>query len=254
MTEREKYRSRGVYFFGVVRNYKEAIKTYEKLVELYPADNTGYANLALAHIYDRNIPKAMEMGRKAIDIYPRDILQRTNYATYSMYGGEFPTAVAEAQRVLKENPKYEWANLTLALSTLAQGDEAGARAAYTQLAGVSSMGASLANLGQADLEMSYGRSGRALEILNAGIARDEKEKDPSSLGLKLVAAAEAHLARGNKSAAASAAERATRVSDHEAVLVPAAHVLIQVGKTDRAMELARGLEQRFRPTSGRTRT
>ena len=70
MTEREKYRSRGVYYFGVVRNYKEAIKTYEKLVELYPADNTGYANLALAHLYDRNIPKAIEMGRKAIEIYP----------------------------------------------------------------------------------------------------------------------------------------------------------------------------------------
>jgi serine/threonine protein kinase/tetratricopeptide (TPR) repeat protein len=247
MTEREKYRSRGVYFFGVVRNYKEAIKTYEKLVELYPADNTGYANLALAHIYDRNIPKAIEMGRKAIAIYPRDILQRTNYATYSMLGGDFQTAVTEAQRVLKENPKYEWANLTLALSTLAQGDEGGARAAYAQLAGVSTMGASLASLGQADLEMYYGRPKRALEILNAGIARDEKEKDPSSLGLKLVAAAEAYLARGNKSAAAGAAERATRVSDHEAVLVPAAHVLIQVGKADRALELARSLEQMIPP-------
>ncbi|MBA2304968.1 MAG: protein kinase [Acidobacteria bacterium] len=247
MTEREKYRTRGVYFFGVVRNYKEAIKTYEKLVELYPADNTGYANLALAHIYDRNIPKAIEMGRKAIEIYPRDVLQRTNYATYSMYGGDFQTAVTEAQRVLKENPAYEWANLTLAISTLAQGDESGARAAYTQLAGVSALGASLADMGQADLEMYYGRYGRALEILKEGIARDEKEKDSSSLGLKLVAMAEAHLARGDKNAAAGAAERATRVSDHEAVLVPAAHVLIQVGKTDRAMELARGLEQMIPP-------
>ena len=247
MTEREKYRSRGVYFFGVVRNYKEAIKTYEKLVELYPADNTGYANLALAHIYDRNIPKAIEMGGKAIAIYPRDILQRTNYATYSMYGGNFQTAVTEAQRVLKENPKYEWANLTLALSTLAQGDESGARAAYAQLAAASSMGASLANMGLADLEMYYGRHGRALEILKEGIARDEREKDSSSLGLKLVAAAEAHLARGNRSAAASEADRATRVSDHEAVLVPAAHVLIQVGKADRALELARGLEQMIPP-------
>src|SRR5688572_7355208 len=243
MTEREKYRSRGVYYFGVVRNYKEAIKTYEKLVELYPADNTGYANLALAHIYDRNVPKAIEMGREAIEIYPRDILQRTNYATYSMYGGDFQTAVTEAQRVLKENPAYEWANLTLAISTLAQGDESGARAAYKQLSGVSSLGASLANMGQADLEMYYGRYGRALEILKQGIAHDEKEKDSSSQGLKLVAMAEAHLARGNKNAAASAAEQATRLSGHEAVLVPAAHVLIQVGKSDRAMELARGLEQ-----------
>ena len=36
MTEREKYRTYGVYYFGVARNYKEAIKNYEKLVELYP--------------------------------------------------------------------------------------------------------------------------------------------------------------------------------------------------------------------------
>ena len=123
-----------MYFFSVVGTTKSD-QTYETLVELYPADNTGYANLALAHIYDRNIPKAIEMGRKAIEIYPRDILQRTNYATYSMYGGDFKTAVTEAQRVLNENPAYEWANLTLALSRLAQGDEPGARSAYTQLAG-----------------------------------------------------------------------------------------------------------------------
>src|SRR4029077_10495293 len=81
MTEREKYRTYGVYYFGVVRNYKEAIKNYEKLVQLYPADNTGYANLALAHLYDRNIPQAVAMGRKAVNIYPRNLLQRTNLAT-----------------------------------------------------------------------------------------------------------------------------------------------------------------------------
>ena len=103
-------------------------------------------------------------------------------------------------------------------------------------------------MGQADLEMFYGRYGRALEILKEGIARDEKEKDSSSLGLKLVAQAEAYLARGNKAAAAAAAERATHASDHEAVLVPAAHVLIQLGRTERALELARGLEGRFRRT------
>ena len=247
MTEREKYRSRGVYYFGVVRNYKEAIKTYEKLVELYPADNTGYANLALAHIYDRNIPKAIEMGRKAIEIYPRDILQRTNYATYSMYGGDFPTAIAEAQRVLKENPAYEWANLTLALSTLAQGDEAGAREVYSQLAASGTLGASLSTMGQADLEMYHGRNGAALTLLTEGIGRDEKQEDTSGMALKLVAAAEAHLALGNKAAALAAAERASRTSDHEAVLVPAAHVLIQLGRLDRAMQLARGLEGRIPP-------
>jgi tetratricopeptide (TPR) repeat protein len=247
MTEREKYRTYGVYYFGVVRNYPEAIKTYEKLVELYPADNTGYANLALAHLYDRNIPKAMAMGRKAIEIYPRNVLQRTNYATYAMYAGDFKTALAETGRVLADNPSYVWANLTFALSTLASGDEAGARAAYAKLAAVDPLGASLANLGEADLEMYYGRDRRALEVLATGIAQDEKDKNSETLGLKLVAAAEASLALGRASNAAGFAERAVRASQHEAVLVSAAHVLLETGATNRAREIARPLEDQIPP-------
>jgi tetratricopeptide (TPR) repeat protein/tRNA A-37 threonylcarbamoyl transferase component Bud32 len=247
MTEREKYRTYGVYYFGVVRNYKEAIKNYEKLVQLYPSDNTGYANLALAHLYDRNIPQAVAMGRRAVEIYPRNVLQRTNYATYLMYAGDFKTALAEAQTVLKENPKYEWANLTSSLSRLALGDEAGAREAYARLAGLGALGASLANMGQADLELYYGRNARALDILKQGIAADEREKDSSNLALKLIAAAEAHLALGNRGAAAAAAERASRLSDHEAVLVPAAHVLLETGDPARAGEIARGMEQMIPP-------
>jgi tetratricopeptide (TPR) repeat protein/tRNA A-37 threonylcarbamoyl transferase component Bud32 len=247
MTEREKYRTYGVYFFGVVRNYKEAIKNYEKLVQLYPSDNTGYANLALAHLYDRNIPQAVAMGRKAVDLYPRNLLQRTNLATYSMYAGDFKTALAEAETVLKENPKYEWANLTRSLSLLASGDEAGARDAYARLAGTGALGASLANMGEADREMYYGRNRQALAILERGIEADEREKDSAGKALKLVAAAEAHLALGNRSAAAAAAERASRLSDHESVLVPAAHVLLETGGAARAREIAGALEQMLPP-------
>jgi tetratricopeptide (TPR) repeat protein len=247
MTEREKYRTYGVYYFGVVRNYKEAVKNYEKLVQLYPADNTGYANLALAHIYDRNIPQAVAMGRKAVEIYPRNLLQRTNYATYSLYAGDFKTALAEADIVLKENAKYEWANLTRSLALLASGDEAGARDGYARLAGTGTLGASLANMGQADLEMHYGRNRKALEILQRGIEADDREKDPAGAALKLVAAAEAHLVLGNRGAAAAAAERASRLSDHESVLVPAARVLIETGRGARAREIAGALEKEIPP-------
>jgi eukaryotic-like serine/threonine-protein kinase len=247
MTEREKYRTYGVYYFGVVRNYTEAIKNYEKLVELYPADNTGYANLALALLYDRNIPKAVAMGRKAIEIYPRNILQRTNYASYAMFAGDFKTALAETSRVLADNPTYVWANLTFALSTLASGDESGARAAYAKLAAVDPLGASLANMGEADLEMYYGRNRRALEILANGIAQDEKDKNPETQALKLVAAAEASLALGRAGNAAGFAERAVRASEHEAVLVPAAHVLLESGATNRAREIAGALENQIAP-------
>ena len=247
MTEREKYRTYGVYYFGVGRNYKEAIKNYEKLVELYPSDNTGYANLALAYVYDRNLPRAVAMGRKAVEIYPHNILQRTNLATYSMYAGDFPTALAEAQTVLKENPSYEWANLTLALSSLASGDEAGSRQAYQRLGALGPLGASLANMGEADLEMYFGRNQRGLDVLTAGMAADEREKDSSGLALKLVAAAEAQLALGNHGAAAAAAERASRLSEHEAVLVPAARILLETGAVARARDIGSALERMLPP-------
>ena len=84
---------------------------------------------------------------------PRNLLQRTNYATYAMYAGDFATARAEASAVLKENPKYEYARLTLALSTLAQEAEAEARQEYDRLADASPLGRSLAAMGEADLEM-----------------------------------------------------------------------------------------------------
>ena len=81
MNERERLRTLGMYYLGVARDYDKAIDTYEKLVKAYPADNSGYANLALAYVYVRNLPMAAQMGRRAIDIYPKNVLQRTNYAT-----------------------------------------------------------------------------------------------------------------------------------------------------------------------------
>jgi len=238
VSEREKYRILGLYYLASVRDYEKAIESYENLVRLYPADNTGYANLALAYLFVRNVPKAVEYGRKATEIYPKNILQRTNYATYSMYSGDFRTAIAEAQRVLQENPKYEWANLTLSLSTLAQGDEKAAHAAYARLASVSPLGASLANMGEADLEMYYGRPKAAITLLQAGTAADEKERLTTNRALKLVALAEARLTLGQRAAAATTAAQATALDDSESVSYPAARVLIAAGQSEKAEAIA----------------
>ena len=86
--------------------------------------------------------------------------------------------------MLNENPTYQWANLTLALSRLAQGNEAERPRPCTPTSRSSARSdSSLASDGP-------GRSGnllramhRALEILKEGIARDEKEKDSSKHSL-----------------------------------------------------------------------
>jgi eukaryotic-like serine/threonine-protein kinase len=247
MTEREKYRTLGTYYLGVARDYEKAIANYQELVKLYPADNTGTANLALAYVYVRNLPMAAEMGRRAIEIYPKSVLQRTNYATYSMYSGDFATAVDQAQKALKENPAYEWAALTLALSRLSQGDEARARAAYTSLKAMSPLGFSLSTMGEADLEMYYGHVDRARAVLKDGIARDQETKDDSNLALKLIALSELELAAGRRKEAGAAAERAAGLNTHESVLVPAARMFVALGKEDRAREIARGLDALIPP-------
>jgi tetratricopeptide (TPR) repeat protein len=210
MTPREKYRTRGLYYLGIERDYEQAIANFERLVNEYPADNMGYGNLALAYIYVRNIRKAVEVGRKATEVYPANLLQRTNYATYSMYAGDFDTAVEQTGIVLKQNPSYEFAHLTLALSTLARGDLAAAGVAYARLAAVSPLGRSLANMGEADLEIYLGRPRRALEILANGVAVDEKEHSTSNLAVKYVAMAEASLATGDRNGAVAAADAARR--------------------------------------------
>ena len=46
MTEREKYRTQGTYFFAVTQNYEKAIDNYETLIKHYPTDSSGLNNLA----------------------------------------------------------------------------------------------------------------------------------------------------------------------------------------------------------------
>ena len=101
MTEREKYRTLGAYYLDIVRNYEKAIENFETLVRLYPADDSGHGNLALAYLHIGDVPRALAEVRKSLEIYPRNSLQRYNYAMYSMYAGDYATAISEARRVQK---------------------------------------------------------------------------------------------------------------------------------------------------------
>ena len=242
MTEREKYRSLGSYYLIVARNYDKAIENYENLVQRYPADNSGHANLGYAYQLMGNIDKAVSEGKKAIDIYPRNLLQRTNYAMYLMYAGDFSTSIKEANRVLEENPQFDYAILTVARATLAMGDLAGAHAAYRRLHDVSEFGASLASMGEADIAMYLGRYREAVGMLTAGIAADEKAGNSPDAAPKYVALAEAQLALGGRAAAETAAVKATALSRQPGVLFPAARVLIELGRKDEASKIAADLE------------
>jgi len=245
MSERERLRTLGAYYLQVTRNYEEAVETYESLVQKYPADNAGHANLAIAYLQVRNLKGAMEEGRKAIDIYPRNLVQRTNHAMYAMYAGDFAKAIEEAETVLKELPGFDYALLTLGRAKIGAGDIDGARAVYQRLEAAGASGVSMARLAQADLAMYEGQYRVAIPLLERGVTADRAAGAAQDAATKLVALAEAQLAIGNRDAAAKAANDAIGSSAHESIVFPAGMVLIETGRREEGLEAAARLDQQL---------
>jgi tetratricopeptide (TPR) repeat protein len=104
-------------------------------------------------------------------------------------------------------------------------------------------GASLGDMGLADLAMYQGEYDKAVPILTAGIARDEKIKNPAAQAAKLVALAEAQLALGKQAEALAAVRRAMELTRDPSVLVPSARVLIAAGRSKEADAIAAELRQ-----------
>jgi tetratricopeptide (TPR) repeat protein/predicted Ser/Thr protein kinase len=245
MSDREKYRTRGGYYL-LERDYQKAIEQFKALEKLYPVDTAGIANLGLAYFYARNMSAALEEGRRAIQIYPNNLLQRNNVGLYAMYSGDFDTAIRESQELIKLNPSFEKAYLCLGLSQLGNGQPAEAAKTYEQMAKLSTWGASEAATALTDLALYEGHRSEAVAMLQKAIAQDQEHKD-SNVANKLILLAQAQFDRGQRSEAVDLADRATKASDDESVLVPAALIYIEAGSPGRAQTLAAKLGARFGP-------
>jgi len=243
MSEREKYRTFGNYYLNIARNNEKAIENFETFVKQYPADDGGHGNLGLAYLYTGNLPGAIAQVKEALRIYPKNALQRYNYAMYSLYAGDFDTASAEGSGLLQETPGFTYAYLPVAWSALARGDFQTATDTYAKLEATGTEGAMRALLGRADLEMARGRRRPALALLQPAIAAAEGENDAFFLSREQVAVAEIYQALGDKKRAAEFALKAAAHGGHESVLVPAARVLVAVGRVEDAKPIAVALEK-----------
>jgi serine/threonine protein kinase/tetratricopeptide (TPR) repeat protein len=249
MTEREKYRTLGVYYGTVSRNYDKVIENYETLLQLYPADSTGHNNLALAYFNTRRFDEALEEGRRALDIHPHRLLYQGNHALFAMYASDFETAEDEARRIVDKNPEYYPAYLPLAVGALARSDFAAARQAYERMGETGMPGVSLAPIGLADLASYRGHFAKAVEILDGSLAADEKAGRSAFRATKLVALAEACQASGRQERALASLRDALELRRLDEVLLPAARALLKAGRTEEAAALARELHTRLEPQS-----
>jgi tetratricopeptide (TPR) repeat protein len=242
MSERERYRTLGGYYFLVSQNYEKAIENYETLVSLFPADDGGMTNLALAYLYVRDFDKAVNAGRQSVELQPNSIINRMNYAMYAMYAGDFETSISESNMVFEQNPEFGYALFTSARSAAAAGDVGAARDDFAELDGSKMMGASLAPIGQADLALYQGHPSDAVTILEPAIQSSENRFETAAM---LVALGEARLALGDGTDAVAAAARAVEASQHESVLYLAARLLLAAGREDAAEEIAVQLDNRL---------
>jgi len=246
MTERERYRTRGAYYF-TTGNTEKCVEEYSELVKEYPVDNIGHNNLALCYSDLRDMPKAMEEAQRAVDIYPRQAAQRKNLSLYANYAGNFQTAEREAKAAQQINPSYDKGYLVEAYAQLGQGRLQEAEQTYRKLEKISPPGASLAASGLGDLALYKGRFAEAEQILQQGANADLAGKNPDSAAAKFAARAYALLSSGRAKAASNDAQLALANSQKTNVRFLAARILIEVGDTARARAIAAELASKPSP-------
>jgi tetratricopeptide (TPR) repeat protein len=237
MTERERYRTRGL-FYMITGDDQACVKEYSDLLARYAADTTAHNNLALCSTHLRNMPRALEEMQRVVSLLPKRALYRVNLALYAAYAGDFETAEREARAAQELGSALGL--LPMAFAELGQGQLSEVRQTYDQFARAGG-GASWAASGLGDLAVYEGRFTDAARILEQGAAADAAAKNPDRAAAKLAALAHSQALQGRKRPAIAAAERALAASNAAKIRFQTARVFADTGETGKARKLAAGL-------------
>jgi tetratricopeptide (TPR) repeat protein len=243
MGKRERYRTLGLYYTLVSRNYAKAIENYELLVKHYPADAVGHSNLAVNYFYNRQFDKALQEGGNILALYPNNPIIHSNYALYAMYAGNFPLARDEGQKLLQQAPDHYMAHLPIAMANLAEGNITAASAGYRAMAQAGARGASLAQTGLADIALLQQQHAVAIELLTAALAVDQERGNSRAGADKLIALAQAYQALGSDQQVQQALSQALELSGAMSHRIQAARLYTQLGQLDEAEAIAVVLAQ-----------
>jgi len=241
MTERERYNARGSLYIGT-GDYQQCVKEFGDLLARYAADIYARNRLALCSTRLRDMRSAVDEMREVVKVVSKRAIFRVNLGLYESYGGNFQTGEREARTAQELGSPLGL--LPLAFAQLGQGQLSQARETYQALGEAGSLGtlgASFAASGLGDLAIYEGRFSDAVRVLGEGAAADLTSKNADRAAAKFASLAYAHLLRGQKGAAASAAEKALLNSQSVKIRFLAARVLVEADQPDKAKPLIAGL-------------
>ena len=240
MTERERYRNRGLYdsFTG---DWQNCVQDNTQLVTHFPADRVGQWNLASCYAQLRKAPEALQAAKQDVAIVPKGVGPHLNLSFISSFAGDFAAGEKEARTGLAINPSAAQGYLVLAESQLGEGEIDKATESFHQLEGFGAVYASMANTGLADLAAYQGKYEEAASILTSGAAADVAAKDTDNAARKYAALGNIEELQGKHAAAISDAGRALTYSQSTQIEFLAASTYVDAGEMAKAQKLAASL-------------
>jgi tetratricopeptide (TPR) repeat protein len=244
MTERERFRNRGLYYL-TEGDWQKCAQEFSQLVTHYPADRVGENDLATCYTQLRNAPKALEAAQHAVEIVPKGVAPRLNLGFISVFAGDFSAGEKAARTALDISPAAAQAYLVLAEAQLGQGQIDKAADSYHQLEKFGPLGISTANAGLADLSAYQGKYAEAGRILAQGAAADEAAKMTDNAARKYAALGNIEQLQGHNAAAISDIGKALAESQSPQIQFLAALTQIEGGDSGKAQKLATSLSHQL---------
>jgi serine/threonine protein kinase/tetratricopeptide (TPR) repeat protein len=246
MTERERYTTRGM-LYRLTADFKKCKEEHSLLIEKFKADIIGRNQLALCASNLREWKLARETMQGVVDILPERATFRDNLALYSNYDSEFTKGELEAREVIKRAPKDAYAWYALGFAQMGQGLIAPAIESFTNMAPLPPIGPAVAPLALASIAAYEGRYAEAVKLFEQGAAADLVAKSPERAATKFADLAQTQLLRGQKAAAAAAADKALANSTSAKIRFLAARIFIDAGQLKKATPLMTGLAAEVQP-------
>jgi eukaryotic-like serine/threonine-protein kinase len=240
MTERERYRYRGIYY-AATGDYQKCVDELTQLVSRYTADRIGQNDLSVCYEQLRNAPQALQAAKRAVDIVPRGVTQRLNLAFISVFAGEFGEGEKEVRNALAMSPSSAQGHLVLAEALLGEGQIDQAAATYHKLETFGPAATSVAASGLADLAAYQGNYDEAARILTQAAAADAAAKNTEDAARKYVVLGNIEQLRRNHAAALSDVDKALASSQSISIEFLAARTYTDLGEFAKAQKLAASL-------------